>query len=96
MSDYDNELRGVLFKVPDDKKTSKGPGYRGEATIRGQKYRVSAWVQKSQQGRFYMSLSFQKDDGEYEAKKRSQAPLERDESGQKLKHEASEDDGIPF
>lgn len=104
MTDYDNELRGVLFRVPDDKKTEKGPMYRGECEIARQKYRISAWIQKSQQGRTYMSLSFTKDTGEYEkakkvSKRDSQAPLEKEPQSAKREREPGEDevdDQIPF
>jgi hypothetical protein len=101
--EYDNELRGVLFRVPENKKTEKGPMYRGECEIQRQKYRISAWIQQSQQGRTYMSLSFTKDEGQHAkkvAKKDSQAPLERGASGApKREREPGEDEvdsEIPF
>lgn len=53
---YDNELRGVLFKN-DRKEQSNHPDYKGSATINGQEMWISAWIKQGQNGKF-MSLSF--------------------------------------
>ena len=54
--EYDNELRGVLFKN-DKKESEKHPDYKGSATIEGTDYWLSAWIKEGQKGKF-MSLSF--------------------------------------
>lgn len=64
MSDYDNEMSGVLFK--NDKKTSeKHPVYKGQCEIDGQKYYISAWInEKKGSGEKYMKLAFELPQGE--------------------------------
>ena len=61
MSDYDNNLKGVLFKN-DKKQKETDPMYKGSTTINGQDYWVSAWVNKikngEKAGQSYMSLSY--------------------------------------
>jgi len=54
--EYDNELRGVLFKN-DRKEEDKHPDYKGSCEIEGVEYWISAWIKESQKGKF-MSLSF--------------------------------------
>lgn len=53
---YDDELRGVLFKN-DRKATERDPDYKGEAQVRGEKFWLSAWIRESKSGRKYMALS---------------------------------------
>lgn len=52
------EMRGSLF--PNDRKTagSKQPDHKGSAMINGQLFYISAWSEKSQGGKQYVSLSF--------------------------------------
>lgn len=57
MTDYDNNLRGVLFKN-DKKATDKHPDYKGSCEIEGQEYWLSAWVRESKSGSKFLSLSF--------------------------------------
>ena len=58
---YDNELRGVLFKN-DRKGNDSQPDYKGQCEIDGVEYWISSWIKEGQKGKF-MSLSFQpKDD----------------------------------
>jgi uncharacterized protein (DUF736 family) len=60
MPNYDNNLRGVLFKNDDKRDGRKDPDYRGNCEIGGQQYWLSAWIRESQKdGRKFMSLSFQ-------------------------------------
>jgi hypothetical protein len=47
---------GALFKN-DRKEKPTHPDYRGDATINGTKYWVSAWIKEGKKGK-YMSLSF--------------------------------------
>lgn len=61
MTQYDNNLRGVLFRN-DRKESDKHPDYKGSCEIDGAEYWLSAWIKEGQKGKF-MSLSFQaKDD----------------------------------
>jgi hypothetical protein len=55
--------QGSLFKN-DEKKTDKHPDYRGDCTIGGVKYWLSAWIKEGKNGKF-MSLAIQpKQDGQ--------------------------------
>ena len=62
MSEYDNELRGVLFEN-DKQGNEKRPYYTGEATISGQKYRMAAWSKTSKNGKNFLSVNLELDDG---------------------------------
>jgi uncharacterized protein (DUF736 family) len=57
MPDYDNDLRGALFK---NKKKSHDnqPDYTGDCEISGVEFYISAWLKTSKAGEKYMSLSF--------------------------------------
>lgn len=59
--DYDNNMRGVLFKNR-RKKTDKHPDYTGQIEIEGNEYWLSAWVNKSRQGQQFLSLTVQPKD----------------------------------
>ena len=59
MSNYDNNMRGIISK--NDKKTEdKHPDIRGNCEINGVEYRISGWMKerKDGSGKFY-SLVFQ-------------------------------------
>lgn len=59
MSDYDDELRGVLFPSR-DKKTERSPDFTGRATIDGVEYRLAAWKRASRAtGKPFLSISFE-------------------------------------
>lgn len=59
MSNYDNNMRGVLFKN-DKKGNEKRPDYRGSAVIDNADFNVSGWIQASKKdGSKYMSLRFE-------------------------------------
>lgn len=54
--EYDNELRGVLFK--NNKRTEdRQPQYTGNVQVEGREYWLSAWVKESKQGNKFFSLS---------------------------------------
>ena len=55
--EYDNNNRGALFRVT-DKKSEKHPDYKGNCMINGQVMYIAAWINESQNGKKYMSLSF--------------------------------------
>lgn len=56
---YDNELKGVLFKNA-DKQTDTHADYRGDCQIEGVSYFMDAWLNTSESGRKYMSFRFKK------------------------------------
>ena len=58
MSEYDNELRGALFKNKNMREGKKDPEYKGSATIGGVEYWVSSWINTSKAGEKYMSMNF--------------------------------------
>ena len=47
---------GALFKG--EKKSEKHPDYTGNCLINGEVYYIASWVNESQGGKKYMSLSF--------------------------------------
>jgi len=60
MPDYDNSMRGVLFKN-DRKEQPNHPDYKGNAEVDGVPYWLSAWIKDGKSGKF-MSISFTKKD----------------------------------
>jgi len=53
---YDNELRGALFK--NNKRTEeRQPQYTGNVQVEGREYWLSAWVKESKTGTKFFSLS---------------------------------------
>ena len=65
MSQYDNNLTGVLFKNDKDG-NEKRPDYKGSAEIEGVQYWVSAWIRDTAKGK---CLSMK-----YERKEQQAAP----------------------
>lgn len=53
---YDNNMRGVLFKN-DRKEKDTHPDYKGSCEINGEEMWMSAWLKQGQRGTF-MSFSF--------------------------------------
>lgn len=59
MSEYDNNLTGVLFKK-DKEGNEKRPDYGGSCEIDGREMWISAWIRTPKNGGDkFMSLSFQ-------------------------------------
>lgn len=56
MTDYDNNMRGVLFKN-DRKEKETHPDYKGSCEINGEEMWMSAWLKDGKSGKF-MSFSF--------------------------------------
>ncbi len=63
--EYDNEMRGVLFK--NDRKTkSNQPDYRGTAQLNNVEYWVSGWIKTPRAGGAkFMSIAFQEKETEF-------------------------------
>lgn len=62
MAEYDNNMRGVLFKN-ERKVTDNDPDYTGSAEIDGVDMWLSAWIKERKQGGGkFMSLSFKAKD----------------------------------
>jgi len=59
MADYD--MSGALFKNNKDG-NDRRPDYRGDVTIHGVKYKLSAWLKEGKNGKF-MSLRAEEDGG---------------------------------
>jgi hypothetical protein len=60
---------GILYKNPDKTPDNKFPEYKGEATIDGKDYWVSAWVKEGAKGKFF-SIA-------YKAKQASKQPAKQ-------------------
>jgi len=84
MSQYDNNLTGVLFKK-DKGGNEKRPDYKGSAEIEGVQYWVSAWVRDTAKGK---CLSMK-----YERKEQQSAPAPAVEPAPEL-HDAFDDDPL--
>lgn len=56
MSNYDNNMRGVLFKNKYKEKPNQ-PDATGEITINNTTYRLSGWNKTSKNGERYVSVS---------------------------------------
>lgn len=83
MADYDNNMRGVLFKN-DKGDNPNRPDMTGNLEINGTKYRVSAWNKTSSKGTEFLSFSVQEDDGS------------RKPAAQPQQSDGGMDDSIPF
>ena len=56
MTQYDNELRGSLFKNDKDGNEAR-PDYTGTCQIGGVEYRMAAWLKEAASGKKYMEYS---------------------------------------
>lgn len=60
---FDDEMRGVLFKNKDKTPGDKRPDYNGHAVILGVKVRQAAWLRKSSKtGETFMSIAYEVQD----------------------------------
>lgn len=82
MAEYDNNMRGVLFKN-DKGDNPKRPDMTGNMEIDGTKYRISAWNKTSQKGTDFLSFVVEEDDGSRKAAQPQQS-------------QGGLDDDIPF
>lgn len=64
MGEYDNNLRGVLFKNNTNGNES-APWYKGFAEIGGVKYEMAAWLKESKKdGSKFLSIKFENKQGQ--------------------------------
>lgn len=84
MSQYDNNLTGVLFKN-DKGDNEKRPDYKGSAEIEGVQYWVSAWIKEGAKGKF-MSMKYE----------RKEAQADKPRSADPAPAGPVTDDDIPF
>jgi hypothetical protein len=99
MTEYSNELRGVLFKN-DRKEKDTHPDYKGSAEIEGVEYWLSAWIKTSTKGKF-MSLSFKaKDEAPTDTRTLAERKRPKDEvyraGSPNPRPPQDEDDDIPW
>lgn len=88
---YDNNLRGVLFKN-DRKEKDSHPDYKGSCEIDGQEMWISAWIKEGQKGKF-MSLSFQPKEQQAPAPRQAQKPAPKAKG---VSMDEFEDSDVPF
>ena len=88
MADYDNNMRGVLFRN-DKGDNPKRPDMTGNMEIDGTKYRISAWNKTSQKGTEFLSFVVEVDDGTRQAAQPQQSQQSQPAQG-------GLDDEIPF
>ena len=55
MTEYDNNMRGVLFKN-DNKKDDSQPDYKGKIEVNHEEFWLSAWINTSKAGNKFMSI----------------------------------------
>lgn len=72
MSQYDNNLTGVLFKN-DKGDNEKRPDYKGSAEIEGVQYWVSAWIRDTAKGKC-LSMKYERKDQQIAQTPAAKAP----------------------
>ena len=89
MANKDNS--GALFK--EEKKSEKHPDYKGNCMVNGEVMYIAAWINESQGGKKYMSLSFTapSTDAKYSKKDADSTP-----APSFSKPQASAGDDLPF
>lgn len=83
---FDNELKGALFKNDEKQDGDTSADYRGNATIGGVEYFMDAWINTAQSGRKYMSVKFKA--------KQKQGGSEQRQQGRRASRD--DDGGAPF
>lgn len=95
MPDYDNNMRGVLFKN-DRKESDSHPDYKGSADVDGVEYWLSAWIKTGAKGKF-MSLAFTEKDAPRNPPPRQPVKQTRDQQRAKQAGlDSYEDEEPPF
>ena len=77
MSEYDNELRGALFKNERKEAGDTKADYTGSMTVEGTDYFMDAWLNKAKDGRTYMSVKLKRKDKQSGAAPPVQRPQAR-------------------
>lgn len=100
---YDNELRFVLFRNDKATEANKQPQMRGEATIAGVKYKLSAWAKASEKAGKFLAGRIEAAEEDRRERTRERLPDDdRDASAQDAAADAEaaakngDDDGLPF
>ncbi len=70
--EFDNNLRGVLFKNQDKEKDTQ-PDYKGSCEVEGVEMWINAWIKEGKNGKF-MSLSFKLKEEAKQTVKKTSAP----------------------
>lgn len=76
MSQYDNNLTGVLFKN-DKGDNEKRPDYKGSAEIEGVQYWVSAWIRDTSKGKC-LSMKYERKEQQSEQASQSSSSVKDD------------------
>lgn len=92
--EYDNNLRGVLFKN-DRKEKDSHPDYKGSCEVEGTEFWISAWIKEGRNGKF-MSLSFTAKEDAKPAPAPAPRSSGRGGSREQRRDEFDDADGIPF
>lgn len=58
MSEYDNELTGVLFRNEEKREGKRDPDYRGSAEVGRTQYWLDGWINEKKGGGKYLKLKF--------------------------------------
>lgn len=53
---YDNINKGVLFR-DENRKNDRAPEYTGTINVRGDDFKLSAWIRESKNGKKFLSLA---------------------------------------
>lgn len=81
MADYDNNMRGVLFKNKDKEKENH-PDYKGSCEIDGREFWLSAWINTPKKGGDkFMSIAFKDKD---------------ENNSEDYNHPSPDDNDVPF
>lgn len=83
---YDNELKGALFKNDEKQDGDTSADYKGSATIGGIDYFMDAWINTAQSGRKYLSVKFKA--------KQKQGGSEQRQQGRRARRD--DDEAPPF
>jgi len=85
---------GALFKE-EEKKSEKHPDYKGNCLVNGERMYIAAWINESQGGKKYMSLSFTapSTDAKYSKEDSTATPAP---AFSKPQATAKADDDLPF
>lgn len=81
MTEYDNNLRGALFRNDKKRDGKKDPDYKGQCEVDGMEFWMAAWIQKSKGGDTYMSIRFTPKDESRQRENIEKMPSAKAEEG---------------